>query len=319
MELFLLLLALFWAVVPGLIAGWMLHERGRRFWRGLLVGAVCGPFGILATLAFIYFSDRRAARTRKHGRGRAFRVFYDVPVVGRLHVSTVWALAGLATFLCVWMVGGIAYEVYRIEKGDTLSARESSASLQADSKPRAGQTAQAGSPVLGASDPKQTANAQSNSSAQLRTSLMGNVAAQPSQPVDTRANNSLTQPGQPSTPGAPESSAVSTRTDAGATASSSASGASNTPTPAPTAKPSAQGRESAVAEVTQSLAARGHRVHASVSGDAQTSTLSLSGATLTREAGNQLLGNGRLRQALKSVGVRIVVMVNGQESWTYML
>ena len=112
MELFLLLLVLFWAVVPGLIAGWMLHERGRRFWRGLLVGAVCGPLGILATLTFIYFSDRRAARTRKHGRGRAFRVFYDVPVVGRLHVSTVWALAGLATFLCAWMVGGIAYEVY---------------------------------------------------------------------------------------------------------------------------------------------------------------------------------------------------------------
>jgi hypothetical protein len=71
--------------------------------------------------------------------------------------------------------------------------------------------------------------------------------------------------------------------------------------------------------VTQSLASRGHRVHASVSGDAQTSTLSLSGATLTREAGNQILGNARLRQALKSAGVRIVVMVNGQESWTYML
>lgn len=319
MELFLLLLALFWAVVPGLIAGWMLHERGRSFWRGLLVGAVCGPLGILATLAFIYFSDRRAARTHKHGRGRAFRVFYDVPVVGRLHVSTVWALAGLATFLCAWMVGGIAYEVYRIEKGDTLNAREASAGLQADSKTRAGQTAQAGSPVLGASDPKQTANAQSNSSAQLRTSLMGNVAAQPSQPADARANNSLTQPGQPATPDAPGSSGASTRPDAGAIASSSASGAANTPTPAPTVKPSAQSRESAVAEATQSLAARGHRVHASVSGDSQTSTLSLSGATLTREAGNQLLGNGRLRQALKSAGVRIVVMVNGQESWTYML
>lgn len=318
MLLFLLLLVLFWAVVPGLIAGWMLHERGRRFWRGLLVGAVCGPLGILATLAFIYFSDRCAARTRKHGRGRAFRVFYDVPVVGRLHVSTVWALAGLATFLCAWMVGGIAYEVYRIDGGDALSTREASAGLQTDSKPRAVQTAQAGSPAPEASDPKQTANAQSNSSAQLRTSLMGNVAAQPPQPADARANNSLTQPGQPATPGAPNASTAVPRPDAGAPVTST-SGASNTPTPAPTAKAPAQGRESAVAEVTQSLASRGHRVHASISGDAQTSTLSLSGATLTREAGNQILGNGRLRQALKSAGVRIVVMVNGQESWTYML
>src|SRR5215213_6333992 len=317
MLLFLLLLVLFWAVVPGLIAGWMLHERGRRFWRGLLVGAVCGPLGILATLAFIYFSDRRGARTRKHVRGRAFRVFYEVPVVGRLHVSTVWALAGLATFLCAWMVGGIAYEVYRTDGGDALSTREASAGLQSETKPRASQDSPAGSHVMEASDPKQTANAQSNSPAQMRTSLMGNVAAQPPQPVDARANNSLTQPGQPATAGAPDASAASPRPDANA--SSSASGTANAPTPAPTAKAPAQGRESAVAEATQALASRGHRVHASLSGDAQTSTLSLSGATLTREAGNQLLGNGRLRQALKSAGVRIVVMVNGQESWTYML
>ena len=36
-------------------------------------------------------------------------------------------------------------------------------------------------------------------------------------------------------------------------------------------------------------------------------------------AGNQLLGNRRLRESLKAAGVRIVVMVNGQESWTYIL
>jgi hypothetical protein len=316
MSLFILLLVLFWAVVPGLIAGWMLHERGRKFWRGLLVGALCGPLGILATLAFIYFSDRRDARTRKHGRGRAFRVFYDVPVVGRLHVSTVWALAGLATFLCAWMIGGIAYEVYWTDRGDSLNAREAAANLQSDSKSRAEQVAPSGSP---ASDARQTTNAQSNTPPQLRTSLMGSIAAPPTQPGGARADNSSTRQGQPSTPGASDASAPSTRPEASAPDASSAARATDAPTPAPTAKAPAQGRESAVAEVTQSLAARGHRVHASLSGDAQTSTLSLSGATLTREAGNQILGNSRLRQALKSSGVRIVVMVNGQESWTYML
>jgi hypothetical protein len=317
MLLFLLLLVLFWAVVPGLIAGWMLHERGRSFGRGLLVGALCGPLGILATLAFIYFSDRRIARTRKHGRGRAFRVFYDVPVVGRLHVSTVWALAGLATFLCAWMIGGIVYEVYWTDRGETLDARDATAGLQSGSKSRSGQAAHAGEP---AADPKQPMPAQSNTSSQARTSLMGNIAAQPSQPGGARADNSSTQPGQPATPAGTDASTVAPRPAPGAPeASAGVGGTANAPTPAPTAKAPAQGRESAVAEVTQSLAARGHRVHASVSGDAQTSTLSLSGATLTREAGNQILGNARLRQALKSVGVRIVVMVNGQESWTYML
>jgi hypothetical protein len=74
-----------------------------------------------------------------------------------------------------------------------------------------------------------------------------------------------------------------------------------------------------VAEVTRDLASKGHRVHAALSGDSQTATLSLTGATLTRAAGNQILGNGRLRGALKAAGVRIVVLVNGEESWTYIL
>lgn len=318
MLLFLLLLVLFWAVVPGLIAGWMLHERGRSFWRGLLVGTLCGPLGILATLAFIYFSDRRAARTRKQGHGRAFRVFYDVPVVGRLHVSTVWALAGLATFLCAWMIGGIAYEVYWTDRSDVLDARDATAGLETGSKPRSRQAAQAGGEP--AADPRQPTPAQNNTSSQARTSLMGNIAAQPSQPGGTRADNSSTQPGQSATPDGTDASTVAPRPVSSAPeASGGVGGTANAPTPAPTAKAPAQGRESAVAEVTQSLAARGHRVHASLSGDSQTSTLSLSGATLTREAGNQILGNARLRQALKSTGVRIVVMVNGQESWTYML
>ena len=314
MELFLLLLVLFWAVVPGLIAGWMLHERGRGFWLGLLVGALCGPLGILATLTFIYFSDRK--RARRHGRGRAFRVFYDVPVVGRLHVSTVWALAGLATFLCAWMIGGIAYEVYWTDRGDTLNAGEATAGLQSNPKTRSGQATQAGEP---ASDSREPTNAQSKTPAQTHTSLMGNIAAQPSQTGGAHADNSSTQPGRPAGAAASDTSTAAQFPAANANATTAGGDAANAPTPAPTAKPAAQGRESAVAEVTQSLAARGHRVHASLSGDAQTSTLSLSGATLTREAGNQILGNARLRQALKSSGVRIVVMVNGQESWTYML
>src|SRR5436853_4777354 len=113
MLIWVLLAVFFWAVVPGLISGWMRRERGRSFFPGLFLGTVFGPFAILTTLAFIYFAERNAARRRRPKHGRAVRVFYDIPVVGRLHVSTVWALAGLATFLCLWMVGGIGYELYK--------------------------------------------------------------------------------------------------------------------------------------------------------------------------------------------------------------
>jgi hypothetical protein len=314
MLLFLLLLVLFWAVVPGLIAGWMLHERGRSFWRGLLVGALCGPLGILGTLVFIYVSDREAARTR--GRGRAFRVFYDVPVVGRLHVSTVWGLAGLATFLCAWMIGGMGYEFYR-EDGRPARADEAASASGLQAASRAGAAAQSSSTARPASDQKQATPAQSNNSTQARTSLLGNIAGQPAQPA-TRADNTAAQPGQPTTQGTNAADAAP-QPATGAQGQAAQGGNTETPAPQPAAKSPSQGRESAVAEVTQALSARGQRVHASLSGDAQTSTLSLSGATLTREAGNQILGNARLRQALKAAGVRIVVMVNGQESWTYML
>ena len=62
MLIWALVVIFFWAVVPGLITGWMLRERGRSFIPGLLLGVVCGPLGILGALAFIYVSDRRRAR-----------------------------------------------------------------------------------------------------------------------------------------------------------------------------------------------------------------------------------------------------------------
>src|SRR5438270_13995152 len=107
MLIWVLLVVFFWAVVPGLITGWMRRERGRSFFPGLLLGAVFGPFGILTTLAFIYFAERSAARRRRPKHGRAVRVFYDIPVVGRLHVSTVWALAGVATSLRLAISSGM--------------------------------------------------------------------------------------------------------------------------------------------------------------------------------------------------------------------
>src|SRR5215207_6641265 len=137
MMVWALLIILFWAAVPGLITGWMLREHGRSFLPGLLLGVVCGPLGILGALAFIYVSDRRRARGRSNVRGRAVRVFYEIPVVGRLHVSTVWALAGLATFLCLWMVGGITYEFYRADLSPSATPEEAAKVASEAKQPKA--------------------------------------------------------------------------------------------------------------------------------------------------------------------------------------
>ena len=318
MLVWALLIILFWAVVPGLITGWMLGERGRSFLPGLLLGVVCGPLGILGALAFIYFSDRRRAHGRSNVHSRAVRVFYEIPVVGRLHVSTVWALAGLATFLCLWMVGGISYEFYRAELSPTAMPEQREQLATESGRPRA---LVESTPAAGqqAADPR--LNAQANTAAQARSGLVGNFSTQPGQAPHGGARADNTSTGwQPLQPGAPGPSAPAAQQQQGALASAPSvpSTAATPPPPAP-ARPPGQARAEAVAEVTRDLASRGHRVHAALSGDSQTATLSLTGATLTRAAGNQILGNGRLRGALKAAGVRIVVLVNGEESWTYIL
>lgn len=317
----LVLLFIFWAVVPGLITGWMFRERGRPFAPGLLLGTVCGPVGILAALAFLYAAERRYARERKAGRARAVRVFYDIPVVGRLHVSTVWALAGLATFLCLWMVGGIGYDLYseRLEQAQP----EAAAAEAVEATPGAPQAREGTAPntpraAASANDSRAAAPAQEGITNQPRAALLGNISAQPGQATNANArpDNSASAVVQPTWPDA-SAAARTSRPEAKVSAPSPPLPAAGAP--AASAKAPGPSREATVSEVTRALSSQGHRVHAALSGDAQTSTLSLSGESLTREAGNQLLGNRRLRESLKAAGVRIVVMVNGQESWTYIL
>ena len=303
------LLIFFWAVVPGLITGWMLRERGRSFLPGLFLGAVFGPLGILGVLTFIYLSDRRRASARARGHGQAVRVFYDIPVVGRLHVSTVWMLAGVATFLCLWMTGGLTYELYRAELGPLKTPEQERQTAGEPPQPKS---------LLPTSPPSEKQSTetrlaeqtQGNPVNQSRSALLGNLSGQPGQPaaVPAPSGNSATN-WQP----APTPSGNATQPAAAVTPQP------NTPNMPSPPKAPAPTRSDAVAEVARDLASRGHRVHAALSGDAQSATLSLTGATLTRDAGNQILGNSRLRGALKAAGVRIVVLMNGEQSWTYML
>lgn len=119
-------------------------------------------------------------------------------------------------------------------------------------------------------------------------------AAQPSRPPDAESAQSPQQYVQPAAPVAEAVQRQPARTAQAVSASSPAA-------------------------LVSELSALGYRVHAALSGAGKATTLSVTGAGLTRQAGAQWLSDPRMRQGLKAAGVSIVVVMNGQESWTFML
>jgi hypothetical protein len=312
MLLIILLILIFWVVVPGLLTGWMLRELGHNFLWGLLLGVLFGPAGPFAALILISVIGRRLPRGRAHEAARGFRTFYVVPFVGRLHVTTAWSLAGVVIFFCAWMIGGLGYEFYAARYHQPGPGAGPLAKLEANqqSPPAPGNVA----PNQLRENQKPAGPAQGNHSAQPSGPLLSGLAAQTGQAAQVSGSGESAPAQGSQTPAAASSAGLG----GGASPASNAAAppAASSPAAPPTpARPAAHAREAAISEVVSGLG--GHRVHVAVSGDAQTATLSISGPTLTRQAGNQLVG--RSRQSLKAAGIRIVVMNNGPESWTYIL
>lgn len=319
MILFGLIVAACWVTVPGLIAGWLLRESGRSFKWGFALGALCGPLGILLALVFVAFADRRDRYAAHSSSGRrGARTHYEVPIFGRLHASTASTLAGLATFMCVWLLGGIGYEVFYNLPREAEQRRAAGGKPKASAQPVASPDSPQPGDALAAGKTAAVAKGEAQSS--QSAPMIGAVTSQPPQPGQLAASASPVAmlPNQAASLEGVELTGVAPSPQPSAPPQTSAPIQTAT-VPAATPNPPSYGRAAIISELTGSLGARGYKAHATVSGDARTSTLSISCATLTRAAGNQLLGSSRTRQALKSAGIRIVVMVNGQESWTYML
>jgi hypothetical protein len=311
MLLIIPLVLIFWVIVPGLLTGWMLREHGRHYFWGLLLGALLGPAGILAALAFIFATKRRPARGRPHESSRGFRSFYIVPFIGRLHVSTAWSMAGVVAFLCAWMIGGLGYEMYTARQRRLAGGGGRVFRTEANPETAAASAPGGVAPNQLREGQKQTPAAQGAHPTPPTGPLLSGLAPQTGQAAQVAEIPA--QAGQTPAAMSPNVSAAGATPVSPLAAPSATAAPTAQPTPPP--RPAAPSREAAISEVMRGLG--GHRVHVAVSGDAQTATLSVSGPTLTRQVGNQLVG--RSRQSLKAAGIRIVAMNNGAESWTYIL
>jgi hypothetical protein len=315
MSLTFPLFFLFWSLGPGLLSLWVCREGGRSPLFGLLSGLILGPLGIVLALLLVKMGGPGAAAHGSQPAGAPPRLSYKFPLVGRLHVTTVWALAGLAAFICVWGAAGLGYEMLH----PSAASRESSE--------RAGVGGGAGS----AQRPEPAADSEASPTEAQR--LQANLA-RTQLPQATFLDSLSNQQKQPRLAPAEGGTAVigaealAQATPAGTQAARPEMAApQNLPAPEPTrvapmptaTQPPAATPQSVATEVMRLFGSNGHRVHASLSGTGRTTTLSITGPTLTRAAGSHLLGNARARESLRSSGVRIVVLVNGSESWTFLL
>jgi hypothetical protein len=61
------------------------------------------------------------------------------------------------------------------------------------------------------------------------------------------------------------------------------------------------------------------KAHGTISGMGSATTLTIACADCTHELGAERLSDASARAAIKAAGVHIVVLINGQDSWTFML
>ena len=324
MILTLTIVLLFWVLIPGVVAGWVMRSFGRNFRQGFLLGAAFGPFGLVAATVSV-LSRRGGVAVGRLARGnsrtppRPARPFFHLPVIGPVHPSTGWTLAGLTTFLSFWALGGLAFETYRTPAGPQEEDGTASTRARANISPSGGPNgpaANAPAPKALQTDSGLAADGRRRAES-AQEPLMGGLAPHYAPRVPSAANTSSGAPAEPEVPAAATAETFTLEPRTFQQQSQTEPRRPET-SDAPPAR-SGPSRDAVVAELTNALNSRGFRVHATLSGDAQTRTLTLSSASLNRGAGNQLLGNRRMREELKAAGVRVVVMINGQESWSYIL
>lgn len=229
-----------------------------------------------------------------------------------------WAGFVLIGFSCVWFVALLVMGVRPEDEGEGVSAAETAAP---SAPTQVGAQAQAARPSPLAPAPLTPSAAVPGA---LNPTQRLDERAAPAAPVSQTAANAASASAQ----GLPSTSTQSPTTATVQTASAAVPPAGAAPPPAQTQAPAPQTQMQPAAapatgpgarELTRGLAVRGHTVHASVSGHSASTTLSVSGRTLTRDACIQWLADPKARDGLRAAGVRVVVATNGTQSWTFML
>jgi hypothetical protein len=316
----IVLLAACWSLVPAVVCARRLYKlNGWRGW-GAVLGLVFGPLGVAALNVYSTLLYRAVIAEHLHPRRRSSARHTARGDWQPTPPGFVFSVRGdLLSLACLWAAAFLGVALFANSTAHQPGGTDISGSRQT-------QTPASATPAASNAAPATTG---------IPVALGSDRGA--AQAFDRRTGGPATdEPGHMAvlgaTPGGVSGQvegAQATTTAATQTASPAQPADGNTApptnTPAPTPEPSAPPKPTATAaaagsvELVRLVLPPGVRAHGTVSGAGSTTTLAITCADCSYEQANERLRAASVRANLKAAGIRVVVVVSRQDSWTFIL
>lgn len=306
----LLLIIACWAIAPALICERRLRllNLGRGW--GLIVGGGFGPLGVAAINIYI------SLQCLSHRTGRTEPGTWQPSAAGFWGERNKLSMRDdVIAFVCLWTAVLLGSTLLTI---DELSPETQTAT------PAAIRSRQSSSPAQGAAATAlQISRATASASVESLSSQPSSQTTRPEAFVTGSKEQTLLGERRPVTPlpltgGESNVDSASTAPPAQPTPSANAqSGGTATGAVMPQAKPTGAG--ASAGELMRLVVPSNFKAHGTISGIGSATTLTIACAECTYELVAGRLRSGSARSVIKAAGVRVVVLVNGQDSRTFLL
>lgn len=306
----LLLIIACWAIAPALICEWRLRALNLRRGWGLIVGSAFGPLGVAAINIYI------SLQCLSHRTRTTQMAAWQPSAAGfRGERCKLSMRDDVLAFVCLWIT---------VSLGSTLSTIDDLSPMAQTPTPATGHYRQSsGSEQGAAATTLQISRTQAATNVESLSSQPSGQMTRPEVAATGSKEQVLLGERQPVTPlpvtgGERNADAASTAPPAQPAPSAAAqSGGTAIGAFIPPAKPASAG--ASAGELMRLLVPSNLKAHGTISGIDSATTLTIACAECTYELVAGRLRSGSARSIIKAAGVRVVVLINGQDSLTFML
>ena len=309
----MILVAACWAIAPALICERRLRTLAAGRGWGLVIGGLLGPLGV--AVVNIYISEQCVALLTSSTHAQRHPRLASHLRNGELRLSMRGDILALACLWAAVLLGSILFALDNVSSDAQVATR------------KAGHTQLSSIPAQkGSSEALQVSTPTVTSAEDLSLQTL-NRAARATTPGGTMSSE-LTRSNEnsPATPlptAGSESTAITlpatqpTQSNSSVSAPSAGTGATGVALGPPVN--STVTAAASTTELMRLVVPSNFKAHGTISGAGSATTLTIACADCTYALGAERLSSASTRATLKTAGVRVVVLINGQDSWTFML